>query len=141
MPYSGASDPDLPSYVKKLSEKKRSQWVEVFNNTVKDEGEEKAFKYANGVVKRKKDYYSESDYYVPDKRLFDFELNYRPYGASEGKGCANCWFNQSHDQCYMKYGNIAATGICDMFMVPPGYDEPDEEGVLQTIKSLLESIQ
>jgi len=33
MPYSGADDSDLPSNVKKLSDKKRRQWVHIWNST------------------------------------------------------------------------------------------------------------
>jgi len=62
MPYSGANDPDLPSNVKDMPTKDRKQWVEVFNSTynacIKDGGstktcEGKAFRYANGVLKKK----------------------------------------------------------------------------------------
>lgn len=139
MPYSGASDPGLPSYVKKMPMKKRKQWVSVWMSTYEESHDEaKAFKYANGVVKRSKKFYGdELEYVNPDKRLFQFETNYKPYGASDGKGCANCWWNMGHDQCYLNYGDIADTGICDLNMTPPGYEEPDEEGVLQVIKSLL----
>lgn len=56
MPYSGPGDPKLPSNVKKLPEKKRRQWVTVWNSTFercsdsKDECEAKAFKAANAAV-------------------------------------------------------------------------------------------
>jgi hypothetical protein len=53
MPYSGAGDPGLPDYVKKMPEAKRKQWVEVFMSAwskYHDEG--KAFRMANGVVKK-----------------------------------------------------------------------------------------
>jgi hypothetical protein len=59
MPYTGADDPKLPSNVRKLPEKKRSQWVQVWNTTYKacqKEGgsdcEGKAFRTANGVIKK-----------------------------------------------------------------------------------------
>lgn len=52
MPYSGGSDPSLPSNVKKLPAKKRRQWVEVFNSVIGRGGDESsAFRQANGVVK------------------------------------------------------------------------------------------
>ena len=59
MPYSGADDENLPDYVKKLSEKRKRQWVEIFNSAYehcmekendKDGCEESAFRQANGVV-------------------------------------------------------------------------------------------
>jgi len=60
MPYSGKDDPNLPDAVKKMSAKKRSQWVAVFNGALErcqqEDGkdcEEKAFKMAYGVVGKK----------------------------------------------------------------------------------------
>ena len=62
MPYSGVNDKKLPSNIKKLPAKKRSQWVKVWNSTYKacnDEGgsdcEGKAFRIANGVLKKIKE--------------------------------------------------------------------------------------
>ena len=56
MPYSGASDPNLPSNVKKMPSKRRRQWVSIFNRTMAsctgDDCEAKAFRIANGVLKR-----------------------------------------------------------------------------------------
>jgi len=60
MPYSGASDPDIPSNVPK---NKKAQWVKIWNSTYKDcisggksasSCETKAFKVANGVIKKTK---------------------------------------------------------------------------------------
>ena len=70
-------------------------------------------------------------------KMYPYELNYRPYGAADGKGCDNCWFKQTSEYCYLMYGPIADTGICDWYKVPIGFEEPDEEGVLEIIKSLL----
>jgi hypothetical protein len=57
MPYSGPDDNKLPSAVKRLSIKKRRQWVEIWNSTYdkcnqdsSGDCEGKAFKAANGVV-------------------------------------------------------------------------------------------
>src|SRR3990167_11132222 len=59
MPYSGASDPNLPANVKKMPAKKRRQWASIFNSTMSsctgDDCEGKAFRIANGVLKRQKD--------------------------------------------------------------------------------------
>lgn len=59
MPFSGPDDSSLPSNVKKLPAKKRRQWVSVFNSTLRnctgDDCEGKAFRVANGVVKKKED--------------------------------------------------------------------------------------
>lgn len=61
MPYSGASDPSLPSNVKKMSTAKKKKWVSTFNAVYKDcvDGggstsscETKAFKVANGTAKK-----------------------------------------------------------------------------------------
>ncbi len=52
MPYSGPNDDKLPDHVKKMSAKKRAQWVKVWMATYNESHDEgKAFKYANGVVK------------------------------------------------------------------------------------------
>src|SRR3989337_2797038 len=66
MPYSGPGDPDLPANVKKMPEKKRRQWVAIFNATMKrcqqgklppgpggagGDCESRAFAIANGTVK------------------------------------------------------------------------------------------
>src|SRR3990167_5637548 len=67
MPYSGPDDPALPANVKKLPEKKRTQWVGVFNSTMERcmagklkpgpgekpgemDCESRAFRMANGVA-------------------------------------------------------------------------------------------
>jgi hypothetical protein len=56
MPYSGGSDPKLPANVKKLSAKRRRQWVHVWQSMMDRTGDEsKAFAAANSVVKRKKE--------------------------------------------------------------------------------------
>jgi hypothetical protein len=61
MPYSGPNDPDLPSNVAKMTDKEKTQWVDVFNSTyescTKDGGDTKgcegeAMKTANGVLKK-----------------------------------------------------------------------------------------
>jgi len=66
MPYSGPADPGLPANVKKMPEKKRRQWVAIFNATMKrcqqgklppapggggGDCESRAFAIANGTVK------------------------------------------------------------------------------------------
>jgi hypothetical protein len=57
MPFTGASDPDLPKNIQDLPEGRREQWVAVFNRThekcTKENGDDcevAAFKQANGVV-------------------------------------------------------------------------------------------
>lgn len=62
MPYKGPNDARLPSNVKKFGAKDRRQWVSIFNGTYKScrKGggkhitcESKAFRIANGVLKKK----------------------------------------------------------------------------------------
>src|SRR3990167_3883482 len=59
MPYDGPSDSNLPSNVKKMPAAKRRQWVKIFNSTMAscegDDCEGKAFRIANGVLKKRKD--------------------------------------------------------------------------------------
>lgn len=49
MPYSNLAE--LPTYVKKLSRKKRRKWMAVFNSVFAKNGEAAAFKAANSAVK------------------------------------------------------------------------------------------
>lgn len=69
MPYS-INDPDLPSNVKGLSDKTKRQWVHIWNSTysscVEDGGsaktcESKAFRVANGVIKKQEGRMEESN--------------------------------------------------------------------------------
>lgn len=62
MPYSGSDDKNLPDHIKKLPDGLRSQWVSVWNRTYKackDQGGEdcegRAFKIANGVIKKRQE--------------------------------------------------------------------------------------
>jgi hypothetical protein len=64
MPYSGESDPNLPTNVKSMSKKERRQWVHIFNSVLStcrekggamEECETLAFKEANGVLKKERD--------------------------------------------------------------------------------------
>jgi hypothetical protein len=51
-PYRGASDPSLPDDIKNLSERKRAQFVSVFNRVLSDTGDEgRAFATARAAVK------------------------------------------------------------------------------------------
>ncbi|KKN69210.1 hypothetical protein LCGC14_0443860 [marine sediment metagenome] len=51
MPFSGPGDPSLPTHVKRLSAKRRRQWVAVWNSTFDREGDEgRAFAAANSAV-------------------------------------------------------------------------------------------
>jgi hypothetical protein len=59
MPYASAYDPDLPPNVKKLDKKKREKWVATWNSVYRDcksekgdDCEGKAFRIANGTVKK-----------------------------------------------------------------------------------------
>lgn len=53
MPYSPNNITDLPKNVQEMDEKSRKQWCHIWNQTYEKYGdEEKAFKYANGVLKK-----------------------------------------------------------------------------------------
>lgn len=49
MPYSSVTD--LPAYVRSLPEKKRRQWMAIFNSVFGKSGETAAFKAANAIIK------------------------------------------------------------------------------------------
>src|SRR6266700_4522127 len=108
MPYSGPSDPSLPSNVLKMPAKRRRQWIHVFNSAMASgKPEANAFAMANGVTKRKD--YSYYDYspnyesslaegYVDDDswefQISQDQANYDPIGGTSSGACANChWFN------------------------------------------------
>jgi hypothetical protein len=115
VPYSVGSD--LPSNVKKLSDKKQRQWVHVWNATFKKTGsEERAFKAANAVAS-KKDYYDSYSYDSYKKLPRDSDLvNYKPLGANGNEGCASCHYFISPDRCYLVEGEISPTGLSDLYL-------------------------
>lgn len=53
MPYSGPEDRTLPDYIKKLKKSLREAWAKAWNYAFKRfKDESRAFKYANGVIKK-----------------------------------------------------------------------------------------
>jgi hypothetical protein len=55
-PYSSGDESSLPSYVKKMPDKARRQWVHVFNSEYQAHGDEgRAFASANSVAKKESD--------------------------------------------------------------------------------------
>lgn len=154
MPYSGADDKDLPENVKKLSKKQRKQWVEIFNSTIKDGGDEsKAFRYANGVIKKQAKAWIES-WNVYDSQVSQADSEYNALGASNTQGCANCNWFISPDGCILVNGTVSPTGICKFWLEPKKWEpspmevvivgdetkELDEEGIVSRIKSFLSSL-
>lgn len=115
MPYDGANDSNLPSNVKKLSDKKRKQWVSIFNSSISSgDSEEDAFKKANGGIKNKG--YVESLWDLDMRQLPQEKAGYKTFGAGDNKGCANCNWFVSPDTCILVYGDINPSGICNMYM-------------------------
>lgn len=122
MPYSGASDAKLPSNVKKLSPKKRRQWVHVWNNTYnKTRDESRAFASANAVVKKKeapleaaKGYLYDS-YATEERRIPQDAASYSAYGATDGVGCASCHWFVSPNSCVLVRGDISPTGKSSLY--------------------------
>ena len=53
MPYTGIKDNNLPSYIKKLPSRIQTQWIAIFNETFRKNGEATAFTVANGWLKKK----------------------------------------------------------------------------------------
>lgn len=52
MPYSGISDPKLPTYVKNRSDAIKRKWIAIFNSIYEKEGDSKAFAMANSWLKK-----------------------------------------------------------------------------------------
>jgi hypothetical protein len=72
-----------------------------------------------------KDYYDESMMSMPAKLdPNDPRANYGPLRGSDTKACANCqWFCAHNASCDLLYGDIVATGGCDLWLEeasPPG---------------------
>lgn len=154
MPYSGADDKDLPENVKKLGKKLRKQWVEVFNSTMKDGGDEsKAFKYANGVIKKQAKAWV-SEWNVYDAQVSQANAGYNALGATDSKGCANCNWFVSPDACILVSGTVAPTGMSNFWLAKQVYEmqpmdvvivgdetkELDDDGLVAKIKSFLSSL-
>lgn len=56
MPYSGSNDPKLPKNVRKLSSKRKRQWIAVWTSSYRKHGDEgRAFAAANSAVKELSD--------------------------------------------------------------------------------------
>jgi cation transport regulator ChaB len=139
MPYSGKGDASLPDHVKKLSDSKRSQWVEVFNSAYtrcqdKDgkDCEGSAFRQANGVVKGKKSYVS--GYEVETRQVSQADAGYSPTGGlgeagmgKEAKACAGCQWYVSPDGCVVVAGDISPTGLSNMYLAKVEYKQPPIE--------------
>lgn len=139
MPYSGMNDKDLPAAVKKMSDEMRKQWVEVFNQCIKDGDDEKtAFKKAYGAVKQKG--YVES-WDVWDRQVSSHMVNYNSLGATSTKGCAACNWFVSPDSCLLVYGDIAPTGLCDKFMKPEEHEmKPMPVTIVEAEKEIPDTI-
>lgn len=119
MPYTASSE-NLPSNVKKMSENKRKQWVEIFNSCIEaGDDEATAFKKANGGVK-KKGYPDSWD--VTAARVTQEQAEYNPFGASDTEGCANCNWFISPDSCADVTGDISPAGICKLYMKEPQWE-------------------
>lgn len=112
MPYSGPDDPKLPDHVKKMSDKKKRQWVHVFNSAMDDHDEKTAFAMANGVSNKA---YIES-YDIYGRQLEQNKANYSAVGGNNEKACANCNWFVSPDGCILVGGTISPTGISNLWM-------------------------
>lgn len=121
MPYSGADDKDLPSNVKKLSPKKRRQWVHVFNSAHAKHGESTAFAMANSVVSKSEKALVPTLMDVDIRQVDQEDANYDPYGATDGKGCATCRFYISPNSCLVVAGDISPTGNSKYYTAQAAY--------------------
>lgn len=67
------------------------------------------------------------DYYEPASKIdpADERANYGPLRGSDTEACANCqWFNPKSAGCDIVWGDIVATGYCDLWLKMPGEYEP-----------------
>lgn len=119
MPYDGPNDPNLPANVKKLSTSKKKKWISTFESVLHTEGktESDAFAIANGTIKEKA--LIPSVYDVDDRQLYPDQVNYKPLGMTNEKGCGGCNWYVPPNACVCVYADIMPTGVCDLFMAPP----------------------
>ena len=54
MPYDASDVESLPKNVQTMDEHDRKIWTDIFNSTYEKHGEEAAFKYANGTLKKRR---------------------------------------------------------------------------------------
>lgn len=140
MPYSGPDDKDLPSNVKKLSKKKRQQWVSTFNSTYTEKDESSAFAIANAAVKTKG--WIGDVWEVETRQISMDDAEYKPLGATDTDGCAACNWFVSPDACVLVFGDISPTGICKMVMQRPKYEpEPMPVVIVKQNESLLARVK
>lgn len=103
---------NLPSNVKKMEGNKKKQWVEVFNSSIgAGDDEATAFKKANGVAAKGKDYWD-----AAYNRMDQDESNYKPLSGSNEQACAACRWFAGPNSCTLVSGDISPTGICDYYM-------------------------
>lgn len=73
MPY--ASNNDLPKHIKKYSKNLKDQWRSVFNSIIAKGGDEaKAFRVANGLLKRRLESHS-ADSGLSDSDYFNLQVD------------------------------------------------------------------
>lgn len=126
MPYTDASDPNLPEYVQKLPDLKKRQWIAVWNSSYKrcrdkggDDCESSAFAQANGVVKVKAtrkdldDIAKNMPWRLVEHQVSQLDAQYKPTGGNQINSCANCQFFVSPDACLVVSGDISPTGVSD----------------------------
>lgn len=149
MSYTDENDQSLPSAVKKMPMKKRKQWVEVFNSVIEGTDESSAFDQAYGVVKEKGLIMSLWD--VDSRQVSQSAAGYNSLGATGVKGCANCnWYVPGEDACILVAGDIAPTGLSNLWMAKAVYepepmkvvivgDKEVEKGLFDSIVAIVKS--
>jgi len=127
MPYSGASDPKLPSNVQKMTATKRAQWVHVWNSAYKScqskdgaDCEAAAFRQANGVAKKSLD----DTWDIWSRQLSQSVAEYTPTGGGAEKACSSCHWFSSPDGCILVSGDIASNGLCSQWRMREEYVSP-----------------
>lgn len=118
MPYTEDSD-NLPSNVKEMPEKKRRQWIHIFNSAISSgDDEATAFRKANGATKELMESsiksYVES-WQLSGRQLSPEEAGYNSVGMEDGRACANCRWFVSPDSCVLVYGDISPTGLSNYY--------------------------
>ncbi len=143
MPFSGPSDPTLPSNVEGLSLEKRRQWVGAWNGRFEDcraDGgsvdtcESSAFAVANSAIKEldmgdnpevkvtAKSHYGMEIWDLLDRQINQDDAEYSTLGGTDTQACANCRWFVNPDGCLIVEGwpkPILATGLSNRFELAP----------------------
>lgn len=126
---------DVDKHIKGLSDTEKKRWVATANSCLadgKDDGT--CVRLANGVVSKNKEtqdvvqevlgekyqYIESWDY--SERQITQDAAAYNPLGATDTQGCANCQWFIAPSRCAVVAGEIAPTGLSNMWRAKTVYE-------------------